>query len=143
EDEFVTYKILFACDKIAYIDAPMYAYYQNPNSTMHTYSSKRLAVLDALDEQIEFFYNNNYDNIAFTRIRRAVYTSKSFYEVVNDKKTKFYLKRYTRKKIIKYRKHLKELFKNYKEIYEFAFPNFMTLYWYFIVLLKKLKIKKN
>ena len=34
EDEFVTYKILFNCDDAAYIDQPLYYYYQNPEGIM-------------------------------------------------------------------------------------------------------------
>lgn len=56
EDEFVTYRILFACEQIAVLDAELYGYYHNPNSIMEKdWSSKRMDVLLAYQEQIAFF----------------------------------------------------------------------------------------
>lgn len=69
EDEFVTYKILFTASKIAYIEAPLYAYYQNPNSITHSrWSEKRLDVLEALEERVRFFEERtDADMIAYSR----------------------------------------------------------------------------
>lgn len=56
EDEFVTYRILFACGHIAVLDAKLYGYYQNPASIMKsTWNPKRLDVMAAYQEQIAFF----------------------------------------------------------------------------------------
>ena len=63
EDEFTTYKILFACDKISYIDAPFYMYYQNENSITSLWNPKRLDAIDAYKEQIKFFNQRNLSNI--------------------------------------------------------------------------------
>ena len=61
EDEFVTYKILFQSSVIATVDAALYYYCFNEHSIMHEqWSPKRLAGLDAFEEQIAFFNQENY-----------------------------------------------------------------------------------
>lgn len=56
EDEFVTYRILFACEKIAVVAAELYGYYINPKGIMRTeWNPKRLDVLSAHKEQIAYF----------------------------------------------------------------------------------------
>lgn len=61
EDEYVTYRILFACGKIAVIDGALYGYYQNPGSiTKSNWNPRRLDVLTAFLQQIAFFKENGY-----------------------------------------------------------------------------------
>lgn len=58
EDEFTTYKILFTCKKVAVVSAALYYYFQNTcGITKSKWSSKRLDILDALEERLDFFYN--------------------------------------------------------------------------------------
>lgn len=60
EDEFVTYKLLYKSTKIVTTDAKLYYYLQRSNSiTGSTYSIKRLEKLEALEEAIKFFKNEN------------------------------------------------------------------------------------
>lgn len=40
EDLFMTYKLLERCNRFAFIEKPLYYYYQNPKSITHTYSKK-------------------------------------------------------------------------------------------------------
>lgn len=56
EDEFVTYRILFMDSAIAYIPAPLYAYYVNPAGiTKKGWSPKRLDAWEAFEQQLVFF----------------------------------------------------------------------------------------
>lgn len=56
DDEYFTYKILFAQEKLAVISAPLYAYFVNPNSlTKRAWNPKRLDAWDAYEQQIAFF----------------------------------------------------------------------------------------
>lgn len=56
EDEFVTYRLLYLADSIAYVPAPLYAYYVNhAGITRKAWSAKRLDAWDAYEEQIRFF----------------------------------------------------------------------------------------
>ena len=55
EDLFTTYKMLCAVQKVAYVQLPLYAYFQRPDSIMGTaYSEKNLDQLDAVDEIAAF-----------------------------------------------------------------------------------------
>ena len=62
EDEFVTYRILDKCNRLVYVDAPLYNYFQRQGSIMQTFSSKR--VIDAMDayyERILYFQDSDPD----------------------------------------------------------------------------------
>lgn len=60
EDEFVTYKLLYKSNKIVVTDAKLYYYVQRSNSiTGSTYSIKRLDKLEALEQAINFFKNED------------------------------------------------------------------------------------
>ena len=56
DDEFVTYRILLAQEKIPMVSAPMYGYYINPEGlTKRPWSVRRLDVWKAYEQQILFF----------------------------------------------------------------------------------------
>lgn len=59
EDEFTTYKILYNENKIPIIDDCLYFYRQSNDSLMRKkFNEKRLNLLEALEERIEYFYKN-------------------------------------------------------------------------------------
>lgn len=56
EDEFTTYKILFRWEETAVVDAPLYAYFQNPDSiTNSAWNPRRLHKAQALLERADWF----------------------------------------------------------------------------------------
>lgn len=56
EDEFTTYKILFRWEQTAVVDAPLYAYFQNPESiTNSAWNPRRLDKAQALLERADWF----------------------------------------------------------------------------------------
>lgn len=56
EDEFTTYKILFRWEQTAVVDAPLYAYFQNPESiTNSSWNPRRLDKAEALLQRAEWF----------------------------------------------------------------------------------------
>ena len=60
EDEFVTYRILLEAKEIAIIEAPLYAYFVNPfGITKSPWSPKKMDALDACQEQIAYFEQEN------------------------------------------------------------------------------------
>lgn len=66
EDEFVTYKLLYKSTKIVVTDAKLYYYLKRSNSiTGSTYSIKRLEKLEALEEAIMFFKNENNKELTY------------------------------------------------------------------------------
>lgn len=69
EDEYVTYRILFACGKIAVIDGALYGYFQNAAGiTGSEWKPGRLDVWDALEQQIAFFQEKQLTDIARWRV---------------------------------------------------------------------------
>lgn len=69
EDEFVTYRILFAQKEIAVVDAPLYAYFMNDTGiTKSAWNPKRMDAFEALQEQISYFYEKGYTTIARYRV---------------------------------------------------------------------------
>lgn len=56
EDEFVTYRLLMECPRIAVLEGPMYAYFVNLSGiTRKGWSPKKLHAWEAFEEQIRFF----------------------------------------------------------------------------------------
>ncbi len=59
EDEFVTYKVLFCCNKIAVVDNAMYYYFVNKDGLSKTNHIRRLPdALEAFSRHLEFFENS-------------------------------------------------------------------------------------
>ena len=56
EDEFVTYCLLFGCETLAVVPAPLYSYYINrAGISKKTWVPKRLDAWEAYEQQIDFF----------------------------------------------------------------------------------------
>ena len=61
EDEWVTYKVLFQNARTAFVDAPLYSYFRNPNGIMGSQKQEDyLSGLDAQKERIDFFRAQRY-----------------------------------------------------------------------------------
>ena len=70
EDEFVTYRLLFEKEYLAFLPAPLYAYYINPAGiTKNSWSPKRLHAWGAYDQQIAFFEERGDEELVKFRIR--------------------------------------------------------------------------
>lgn len=72
EDGFLTYKLLYHAKEIAWIDVPLYYYFQHESSITHQYSLERLDQIESIEEQCEFakkigatnFYHNRLSVLA-------------------------------------------------------------------------------
>ena len=65
EDEYVTYRILFACEKIAVIDTALYGYYQNDSGiTRSQWTPRRMDIFYAFEQRVDFFQANGYAQLA-------------------------------------------------------------------------------
>ena len=63
EDEFTTYKILFSYERIAVIEQPLYAYFQNSQSIMGSqWSPKHIAETEGMLAELQYFAANGYPN---------------------------------------------------------------------------------
>ena len=70
EDEFVTYRLLFAQKEIAVVPAPLYAYFINPKGIIRSaWSPKRFHAWEAYDQQLAFFTAMGDEELVKFRIR--------------------------------------------------------------------------
>lgn len=134
EDEFITYRVLFQYKDLVVINAPLYAYFMSPNSTMRSnWSPKRLVKIVAQEEQLEFFKNSGYDKAHCYTIKAYL---QNFIDQIQeiqkcDKKLQRkywrFLHRKLRKALSIYKKYYP--FQGHEWIYEVAYPRWMCLYW--------------
>lgn len=152
EDEFTTYKLLFANEKIAVIDNILYYYFTNPNGIMGQGLSIRcIDFFDALEKQLIFYKKNNY-------IKAYKLSLKTYYDrllpmciKLNDssdfdeyKKIKSILKNKLCKVLKRHNKELDISFSKDKWLYELAYPLLMKYYWIFSSQFNKIiSFKKN
>lgn len=70
EDEFLTYRILFAQETLSVILAPLYAYFVNSQGiTKSNWTPKKLDAWEAYDQQIAFFEKMGDDELVRFRFR--------------------------------------------------------------------------
>ncbi len=132
EDVFVTYRLIFKQEKVAYIDNPLYFYYTRPGSTTQSaWTPKVLPQLKGSKQQLEFFkkngYNRAYDITVVTYVQRIFSQLKE----AQKQKAEFrseYLKLSVLFKfnLLKYHKYF-PVKKNVK-FYRQAFPIFTKIY---------------
>lgn len=73
DDEFVTYRILLAQEKIPMVPAPMYGYYINPQGlTKRPWIARRLDVWKAYEQQIQFFEELGAEKLLRFRYREYI-----------------------------------------------------------------------
>lgn len=77
EDEFLTYRLLFAQETITVIPAALYAYFINPAGiSKKTWQPKRLDAWEAYDQQIAFFEERGEENLVKFRLREYIDSGK-------------------------------------------------------------------
>lgn len=148
EDEFTTYKLLFKYVTLAYINQPLYFYFQNADSiTNSEWNPKRLDALEAYNEQLAFFeaehYMKAYKKVLFCMAYKYFDTLKN----ISDNPAYVYYMRVLRKKLCthlrKYKKKADFSIKTTPLLYECAYPLEMKFYWIIQSQVGKLKRKKN
>ena len=144
EDEYVSYKVLFNYTKVAVVEAPLYAYFQNPESFMHSkWNRKKLDGLKALEMQMEFFKKRNLQEIYIDRVRVYIYFSANQYKQCRSVPSMIWislgLKWKATAKMIIY--HKRKILDRKMELYiaEIFFPHLMYVYWLMRALKSKLK----
>lgn len=113
EDEYVTYKILFHYGRVAVVDQPMYAYYQNQEGIMlQKWSVKRFDRLDALEEQVAYFARNSMNRIAADRFWALMFFLRTYQDEINlcDELTEEAKKKY----ILQLKKRMRRLLMQYR-----------------------------
>lgn len=133
EDEFVTYRLLFSEAKIAVVDCELYMYFQNPNGIMKSeWSTRRLDVIEALEDQMKFFRNRGYslayECVSKIYISALVTNITNIQEIKGSKEIIHKLLRKLRLKLVRERYLLKGE-EHRLWCYDIAFPRLMNIYW--------------
>ena len=145
EDEFNTYKLLYAAGKIAVVDAKLYYYYMNETGIMRSaYSVKRLAALEAIEEQFAFFKKvNRKDMVDFARVRFVVESCSAILQLEQLADSKPYIVKTRRKlqiRMLQWYSSLKMTPLKNKWEFSIAFPK---LYRAYVSIRNKLRKKQN
>lgn len=81
EDEFLTYRLLFACDRLAVIPAPLYAYFVNSAGiSKKPWTPKRLDAWEAFDQQLVFFREMGDRDLIRYRMRKYLENAVGYYD---------------------------------------------------------------
>ena len=145
EDAFVVYKLFFKADNIAFTDNALYEYFRNSDGITHSeFSLKRLDVLDAVEEQCEFFKNLGKREHYKWAIRHLIfiywcnyrYTLGSEREEI--KKANEAIAKKLKRLLITNKIYAGVKIKTYPYYYEAVFPLFMKYYWLFDVMKRKI-----
>ena len=135
EDEFTTYKILFAFQSVAVISAPLYAYYTNPESIIQSaWSPRRMDALDAYSERLIYFRQHKMATLYHWTLGVYIWYIVAMRDKVlslpdadlSGKCGKILLRR-LRRTIIIYKKDLPV--SKFAGVYSLVFPDIMQLYW--------------
>ncbi len=134
EDEFVTYRILFEQEQIAVIDAPLYMYYQNPQSIMGSpWSERKMVSIEAIEGQLQYMEDKGFCAALREIRKRYIYNMSNHLlrleasDVPNKKELAKQLRRKMQRALLKWHKLIE--FKDNKWTYEIAFPRLMQCYW--------------
>ena len=147
EDEFTTYQILFRFPAVTVIDAPMYYYYVNPNSIVHSGQSRlREDKYDALEQQIQYFLANKFMRACRSQIRMyLVSLYGKIQRLSKESANKDFLKNLKERKRKNFRTYARLLDLNDDGdafILTQVFPKRMWIYWKLRVIVKKMRIIK-
>lgn len=133
EDEFTTYKILFSYNQIAFIDIPLYAYYNNSEGIINsTWSPKKMDGLQARIEQIDFFEQKGLKKARERAIKSLLWSIKGQLESVlelNNKKYTHQLRLLLKKKLRCYKNELQLSILNTPDLYHYAYPKLSKIFW--------------
>ncbi len=148
EDEFTTYKVLFAKPHISYFNEKLYFYYSNPSGFIKSdWSPIRLDAISAHEEQIAFFRAHNYKKaLEKTETILLWYIVAQIEITKNSKDYAAYapeLKKKLKYCIKDYKKDLNLSLKSNPNLYANVYPKLTKLYWFVSYELSKLKFTRR
>ena len=81
EDEFLTYQLLFSCQRLAVIPGPLYAYFVNPGGiSRKAWVPKRLDAWEAFEQQLQFFREMGDEELVRFRLREYLENAVRYYD---------------------------------------------------------------
>ena len=76
EDEFTTYRAIYAAGKIGVTPAKLYAYYQNPEGIMRSqWNPRRMHVLEAFEQQIAYAEETRNHALLVKAVKQYIYSA--------------------------------------------------------------------
>ena len=144
EDVKSSFRVLYDADKIAVTYEKLYFYYHNPQGiTKSDYSKKRLDIIPAMEEQINFFKEKNYSNIYELGVRKYLYLltyhRKLAFNSLKDKEIDHMIKKKMKNLFWKEKRNCHITPQNSPDCYNELFPKFMWLYWAVKAQINKIK----
>ena len=143
EDEFTTHKLLFACDKIAVIPEPLYAYYQNPEGiTKSQWNPRRVDGAYGLNAQRLFFRERGFEK---AHTMAAAACASHLCKVIDRLRQLPGSKKHLRKVrrllrcVLRQERGMFPFRKEHWWKYEQAYPRAMYLYWTWVGICGKIK----
>lgn len=81
EDEFLTYQLLFSCDRVSLIPGPLYAYFVNSAGiSKKPWVPKRLDAWEAFEQQLAFFRKMGDEELIRYRLRKYLENAAGYYD---------------------------------------------------------------
>lgn len=134
EDEFTTYKAIYAAGQVGVVTDELYAYYQNPKGIMGSaWNPRRLHVLEAFAQQLDYAKANGLPNLERKTTSSEVYiihdTLKTIHSLPEHKQYLKPLRRQLRQALRRGRDlGLFPFEKKFFWVYEVAFP--CRIFWW-------------
>ena len=135
EDIYTTHKLLYRCERIAVLNAPLFYYFQRPDSIMNaSFSMKKLDYLQALVERIAFFKEHSLselERIAYDELLHSlIWEYSRTRDLLHSEEGMAYIKKLFR---ATYRKgYASRRYPNETKLFLTAFytnPELIVLYW--------------
>ena len=141
EDEFTTYKILFECKEVCFVDEELYYYFVNETgitggTILGEWRPSRMDFIEAVQERLVYFKERNINSVYMWQLKQYLYYLCEYCRALSETENQEYKKKYLLyfrrelRRFIKENKKLMDLsFKKEKWIYELAYPRLTHLYW--------------
>lgn len=151
EDEYVTYKLLFSNEKIAFVKNKMYFYFKNIQGIMNAkWSPKNLDAVEALGQQFNYFKKLKSNEVFKFTVEKYIWALRTQFENlqmhdnVNNKDLWMKHIRKELRKCLRQRVISKPIEKN-KTLYAIAYPRLINVYYLYRRFKKKINrtLKRN
>lgn len=137
EDEFTTYRAVYAAGKISVLEQPLYAYYQNPEGIMLSkWNPRRLHILEAFEQQLDFARERQNSSLGNKALRNYIYSIRTQLRAAEPKYRGELMKKYRHALALGRRDRLFPLCWENLWAYEEAYP--VKLFWWPLFRCKRL-----
>lgn len=137
EDEYVTYKLLFQNERIAFIKDQMYFYFRNFSGIMNAkWSPQKLDAIEAMEQQFNYFKKRGSKEVFTFVINKYIWALQTQFEQLqrhDNVENKDYHIKHIRKELrksLRQRVISKPIEKN-KNLYAIAYPKMINIYYFY------------